>query len=662
MKKSKRQNIRVDRISELPDPVLHLILTCLHSTKEAVRTSALSTRWRYLWTSAPSIDIDISRGSKPLWASDSNKVKEIVYWVLANRTQDLDSFTLRSRDRCLDYDMLTIRRWIHIALMRKAKQIVLPPRYLESYQDSLKHQSMKKANQSKAPINDNNNIDHISSLPARILHMILSRLKSTQEVVRTSVLSSRWKYLWTSSPSLDIRGYRGKSYLSATAIDKNKFKEFVHWVLANRILDLDSFTLDCFDYCDMSTIGRWIYLLVMRKIRQLDLKFCDRDNGRVVVLPCCLVNCDSLEVLKLDLNWSFLSLSSFTGSRTLKVLKLDQVKLLDHELVRKFLVNCPLLEELSLIGCYIHNLDYLSISSPNLKTLRIKNMFDYGENISRERLMVLCPKLTFLEIGGYMTNHLSFDVKSLKKAVIKHEYLEQKYESAICKLFAQVSHVEYLSVNYFFVKSISSACKSFNCAEEGLPESLPKLKTLELTIDCYKMEVLIPILRCSPNLESLHLTFYKDITPEEYEAFVEELDEVETRRILIRHLKKVEFLEFNGEKETIAIARYLLEHGTSLEEMVFTWCNEVEYQKKSMELKLCKGQPQTSQVIDLPSCNQEGVIAVQPMAILDRKMVKKRNAAVVYGMIQWTNGSQDDASWENLEGLYAKFPAFDSHS
>ncbi|PWA63562.1 F-box domain, FBD domain, Leucine-rich repeat domain, L domain-like protein [Artemisia annua] len=591
MKKSKRPNIGVDRISELPDPVLHLILTCLHSTKEAVRTSALSTRWRYLWTSAPSIDIDISRGSKPLWASDSNKVKEIVYWVLANRTQDLDSFTLHCRDRCMDYDMSTIRRWIHIALMRKAKQIVLPPclvrnlepclvRNLELDQHSL---NMKKSNQSKAPINDNNNIDRISSLPDHILHMILLRLKSTEEVVRTSILSTRWKYVWNSIPSLDIHGYRGKSYLSATAIDKSKFKEFVYWVLANRILDLDSFTLDCFNYCDMSTIGRWIYLLVMRKIKQLDLKFCDRDNGRVVVLPCCLVNCDSLEVLKLDLNWSYLSLSSFTGSRTLKVLKLDKVKLLDHELVRKFLVNCPLLEELSLIGCYIHNLDYLSISCPNLKTLRIKNMFDYGENISRERLMVLCPKLAFLEIGGYMTNHLSFDVKSLKKAVIKHEYLEQK-QSAICKLFAQVSHVEYLSVNYFFVKSISSACKSFNCAEEGLPESLPKLKTLELTIDCYKMEVLIPILRCSPNLESLHLTFYKDITPEEYEAFVEELDEVETRRILISHLKKVEFLGFNGEKETIAIARFLLEHGTSLEEMVFTWCNKDEYQKKSMEV------------------------------------------------------------------------------
>lgn len=80
------------------------------------------------------------------------------------------------------------------------------------------------------------------------------------------------------------------------------------------------------------------------------------------------------------------------------------------------------------------------------------------------------------------------------------------------------------------------------------------------------------------------------------------------------------------------------------------------------QLKLCRGQPQPSQVINLPSCDQEGVVEVQPMAILERKMVMKRNVVVVYGLIQWTNGTQDDATWENLEELYAKFPNFDSHS
>ena len=50
------------------------------------------------------------------------------------------------------------------------------------------------------------------------------------------------------------------------------------------------------------------------------------------------------------------------------------------------------------------------------------------------------------------------------------------------------------------------------------------------------------------------------------------------------------------------------------------------------------------------------------MAVLARKMVKKKNVAVIYGLIQWTNGTQDNATWKNLEELYAKFPDFDSHS
>ncbi|GJS66776.1 ty3-gypsy retrotransposon protein [Tanacetum coccineum] len=43
------------------------------------------------------------------------------------------------------------------------------------------------------------------------------------------------------------------------------------------------------------------------------------------------------------------------------------------------------------------------------------------------------------------------------------------------------------------------------------------------------------------------------------------------------------------------------------------------------QLNLCKGAPPTSQVTDLPSCDQSDLLGVEPIAILDKKMVKKRN-------------------------------------
>ncbi|XAR65665.1 hypothetical protein NMG60_11009848 [Bertholletia excelsa] len=61
---NKNKNIKTDqseeedRISNLPDPILVDILSLLE-TKYAVRTSALSTKWRQLWTFVPNLVFDL---------------------------------------------------------------------------------------------------------------------------------------------------------------------------------------------------------------------------------------------------------------------------------------------------------------------------------------------------------------------------------------------------------------------------------------------------------------------------------------------------------------------------------------------------------------------------------------------------------------------------
>ncbi|GKB17146.1 F-box domain containing protein [Tanacetum coccineum] len=48
-------NVQCDRLSNLPDDLIHKILS-LVGTKLAVQTSALSPRWRYLWTTLPCLN------------------------------------------------------------------------------------------------------------------------------------------------------------------------------------------------------------------------------------------------------------------------------------------------------------------------------------------------------------------------------------------------------------------------------------------------------------------------------------------------------------------------------------------------------------------------------------------------------------------------------
>ncbi|XP_078148608.1 F-box/FBD/LRR-repeat protein At1g16930-like [Carex rostrata] len=53
---------KIDRLNNLPDPILHHILSFL-STREAVRTCVLAKRWVNLWASLPSLVLD-SKGNE----------------------------------------------------------------------------------------------------------------------------------------------------------------------------------------------------------------------------------------------------------------------------------------------------------------------------------------------------------------------------------------------------------------------------------------------------------------------------------------------------------------------------------------------------------------------------------------------------------------------
>ncbi|XP_071909607.1 uncharacterized protein [Coffea arabica] len=51
----------------------------------------------------------------------------------------------------------------------------------------------------------------------------------------------------------------------------------------------------------------------------------------------------------------------------------------------------------------------------------------------------------------------------------------------------------------------------------------------------------------------------------------------------------------------------------------------------------------------LPYSNEEGQLKVQQVAILERRMVKRKNSAVVQWLVQWFNSTPTNATWEDAE-------------
>ncbi|GKB07127.1 putative ribonuclease H-like domain-containing protein [Tanacetum coccineum] len=75
------------------------------------------------------------------------------------------------------------------------------------------------------------------------------------------------------------------------------------------------------------------------------------------------------------------------------------------------------------------------------------------------------------------------------------------------------------------------------------------------------------------------------------------------------------------------------------------------------QLKAHRGDnPNTQQA--LPKVNEDAVISDKPQAVLERKKVKKGEMEAEYVLVQWINGSREDATWELLFDMVSSYPQF----
>jgi hypothetical protein len=262
-------------------------------------------------------------------------------------------------------------------------------------------------NPKKQRLNEEQGIDGNSkcfgNLPELILRHILSFL-SIKTAVRTSVLSKRWQFLWTSNPYLNF----GKHIPGKRTLLMN----FVERVLYLRdSSDIKEFVLDFDVESDACRVKSWITAAVRRNVQTLSI--CLWDSRGQFSLPRCVFTCETLTSFYLDMRF-ILKVPPIICFSNLMVLIIENVAFSDDYTTQQLLSGLPVLETLYFEKCTWGCHKVLSISAPKLHFLTIVEDDDM-QNPSGCKFMIFGPSLKYFAYGGkFLNEYCLYDSLSLE--------------------------------------------------------------------------------------------------------------------------------------------------------------------------------------------------------------------------------------------------------
>ncbi|CAO2833512.1 unnamed protein product [Amaranthus hypochondriacus] len=357
----------------------------------------------------------------------------------------------------------------------------------------------------------NTKVDRISGLPDEILCHILSFIP-TKYAVATSVLSTRWKYLWTSVPVLnfDVRlhgGFCSVINLYANPGSETTFQNFVNRVmLLNDISNIQKFRLIHKCHHSPAPICTWLHVAISDNILELELDFYFSVQKENMKLPKKLFISNTLRVLKLSR--MSLSIPSLICLPNLKILEIRSVVGLDDHYTQILLAGCLVLEKLVIEETARENPRVIDISISTLRSFSFSYKFVIDAWVDFPyKFVINAPNLEYFHVKGYMSD--KFVVKSLATLIDAH--LDLRYTTLIsdydnlchqhvCDLFKGIGNAKFLSLSNDMVRLLCTA------NDPNLPRfsNLRKL-ALGIGVDICWKRLATEFIKCSPNLDVLTL-------------------------------------------------------------------------------------------------------------------------------------------------------------
>ncbi|KAL2922771.1 hypothetical protein RDABS01_014262 [Bienertia sinuspersici] len=333
----------------------------------------------------------------------------------------------------------------------------------------------------------------------------------------------------------------------------------------------------CYPELTPIQINKWItFPLTYVGLRELELCIPVKEPGDSHQLPSEIFTCETLEVLKLDVDLRFDQASTLPSLSlpNLKVLELFAYLNSDDGFLWRLISSCPILEDLTVIAHW-NRLQYINVSSPSLRRLHI-NMCrddDCDDPPNTDLVLINTPNLehiSYLDVLalGYSISNMEFLItaKIHPKRVLKNESHEVSRQQFL-KLIRPLSHVQHL-----VLRGSSSMLLGFVEVMDHLPV-FQNLKHLELDYTLnYWDKVLLAFLKCSPVLETLAFPqgLVSFAVPESY--YCEPLDcEISQTTIppcCRNYLKRIIVELCVGNKREIDLVQFLLRHALVLEKLI----------------------------------------------------------------------------------------------
>ncbi|KAI8011784.1 F-box/LRR-repeat protein [Camellia lanceoleosa] len=301
-------------------------------------------------------------------------------------------------------------------------------------------------------LSDSKEKDRISTLPDEILSHILCFMP-TKYAARTSLLSTRWKSIWTSVHIIDLDSLGERRHNEQSS----GFMDFVDRLLLLRNSpNLNKFLLRCrFGYYNPYRLNSWICTVIKFNVKELVLDF--EIDRLVVELPRSLFTSVNLVVLKLagDVFFRF-PMPVFLPS--LKVLHLHSLTFLDDDSFQSIL--SAILEELDIERTKLgDNIKTLCICSSTLKKLLLYNCFRVT---SLQRSVVIkAPVLEIFQLNNFVSS--VFDVDELPSLVEANltiyfdNYRSEDYYNGFVGMLGKISNVQHLELSNGIPKVVIEA-------------------------------------------------------------------------------------------------------------------------------------------------------------------------------------------------------------